>query len=998
MADRHPQFYSKAAVLDSLASDPDPGDDVVKLVAQVVTEERSLAEHFFRRLENPAWLEPLYEEGVFRRPPSCVRTAAGVECPPWGACSYLTRMAPIQPDIVVRVARDMDTDNPRVYLGLIEAATKMPPGPAATVVPAVVRWLSRCDPWLAMLAAAAQELMVHLAEHEEVESALQLLEALTEPKIRERSIPLGEGKYRVLRDARPRYSSWYLKQLIERRLPALSALDALGVTGVLEAQLRKCIEMERRDLPGRDGSYLWRSAIEDHPQNRGQEDLKNILTVGLRDSLEFAVRSQPEVARPIIERYLEDDLSIFRRLALHLLRLGGDQYGGLAAGVLQDSRFRDNERLHHEYYRLLEDRFGTLPQEAQLDYLNWIEQGPDFEGVRSRAKAVTGKSPAQEDITRHIRRWQLEHLMPVRDALTGDWSARYETLVEEFGQPEHAEFHIWSSATWVGPTSPRSKDELGSMGATDALDYLKTFQPTEDFFNHSREGLARELEAVVKEDPASYLRIAHSFLAEAIHPTYVYHLVTGLHEAWKDGTELDWSSLLAFFEPISLALAREGPGLADAAVTIDDIGWPGVRMAICRFLAGALHRDDRVLPPQLMPNIRDMLLRFIQDPDPTPEDEKMDAQTDTDWVNVRINTGRGVAASALLEYALRYARMHKAEHEPAEPEGGHPCRFEQAARDAFTRMLDKTKEASAAVHSLFGECLPNFLYLDHDWTADNLNRIFPTKAEYSRYWEAAWEGYMLYSPRVYRELYEMLRPQYSEAVDALARADSSPTMRRNEHALAQHIAIAYRMGYEELAGVATPLDTEGSLLPRFLEGASDELRATLVRGLGTVLRADEQIAPEDWARLRKYWAARGEAVFATPSGYEMDQELSAFAWWLDGVPEGLDTLVPLLQVTIEHLTTGHNAHEILDFLSSQSEKHPAQAVDMLIRLLERQAELETRPPQDRMYLIGAEGEITKILQTAVLAAGEARQLATSVVNMLGERGQYEYRDLLTQAH
>lgn len=855
-----------------------------------------------------------------------------------------------------------------------------------------------------MLADASQELMVHLAEHKEVESGLQLLEALTKPKITERSIPLGEGEYRVLRDARPRYRSWYLKQLIERRLPTLSALDALGVTGVLETQLRKCIELERRDLPGGDGSYLWRRAIDDHPQNWGQEDLKNILTVGLRDSLEFAVRSQPEVARPIIERYLEDDLSIFRRLALHVLLLGGDQYGGLAARVLQDSRFRDNDRLHHEYYRLLEHRFGTLPQEAQLDYLDWIEQGPDVEEFSRWAQEATGKSPAQEDITRHIRRWQIEQLVPVRNGLTADWGARYEALADEFGEPEHPEFRIWSSTTWVGPTSPRKKEDLADTGPAGTLEYLKTFEPTGDAFDHSREGLARELQGVVTEKPAGYLDIAHCFLGEGIHPTYVYHLVMGFHEAWKKGVGLDWTRLLDFFEPISLALTGNGPALAQPVIARDDVDWVGVRMAISRFLSGALRVDDRPLADEIMSGIRDVLLRLVQDPDPSREDEERRVGSAMDWVSIRINSARGVAASALLEYALRYARMHKAEQEATRPDEGYARRLEPGVKVAFTRMLDKSVEPTAAVHSLFGEFLPNFRHLDRDWTVSNLDRIFPWEPQKQRYWEAAWEGYMLYCPRVYRELYEMLRPQYYRAVRALADNENSRAIRSTNHALAGHIAIAYRMGYEELEassgeaafGVAYVQGGQ-SLLSAFLDEASDELRAVLTRALGGALGVEEAVPAEQWTRLRTYWEARTQFASRAPGKYEMDKELSAFASWVDGVPEQLNALAPLLRCALEHLTTGHDAHQLLDYLAKQSDNHPKLAADMLGLLLARQAALDSGPDVDRIYLIGAEQQIWDILQNAMAGDATAQQSAISVINLLGERGDYRYRDLLTEA-
>lgn len=971
--------------------------------AIALMKKREQYRYFFDHLENPEWILPLRERGFFKLPPQPIEQGAQVSFPEWPESRYLARVASDAPQLVLGVIMQIPaTENFRVHEDFLEAVRKMPVDQAADMAPLAVQWIEK--PYVGLLPKRAAEFMVFLSEGGQLKAALRLLSALTEPDVKETSITLPDGPTRVRREAKPRQHSWYFSQLLEKDLPTLVKADPLGVANVLETQLRKCIHLEARQLPGGDGSYLWRRAIEDHPQHWGGDDLKNMLTVGLRDSLESAVVHRPEAARSILESYLANQLSIFRRLALHLLRLGGQQYRELSASVLQDSRFRDDDTLHHEYYRLLQDRFGSLTQQAQLHYLDWIERGPDVEEFSRWEEAETGEGPAEEDIKRHIRRWQLEQLMPVRNGLTADWGARYEALADEFGEPEHPEFRIWSSTTWVGPTSPRKKEDLADTGPAGTLEYLKTFEPTGDAFDHSREGLARELQGVVTEKPAGYLDIAHCFLGEGIHPTYVYHLVVGFHEAWKKGVGLDWTRLLDFFEPISLALTGNGPALAQPVIARNDVDWVGVRMAISRFLSGALRVDDRPLADEIMSGIRDVLLRLVQDPDPSREDEERRAGSAMDWVTIRINSARGVAASALLEYALRYARMHKAEQEATRPDEGYARRLEPGVKVAFTRMLDKSVEPTAAVHSLFGEFLPNFRHLDRDWTVSNLDRIFPWEPQKQRYWEAAWEGYMLYCPRVYRELYEMLRPQYYRAVRALADNENSRAIRSTNHALAGHIAIAYRMGYEELEassdeaafGVAD-VQAGQSLLSAFLDEASDELRAVLTRALGGALGVEEAVPSEQWTRLRTYWEARTQFASRAPGEYEMDKELSAFASWVDAVPEQVNALAPLLRCALEHLTTGHDAHQLLDYLAKQSDNHPKLAADMLGLLLARQAALHTGPDVDRIYLIGAEQQIWDILQNAMAGDATAQQSAISVINLLGERGDYRYRDLLTEA-
>lgn len=956
--------------------------------------------YFFERLDNPKWIAPLRSRRFFRNPPGALEQGDQISFPVWPESRYLSRVAAEAPNLVLEIIKEMPaTQNFRVHQDLLEAASKMPPHKAAQTAPLVKLWLD--NEYVGLLPEYAGQFVAFLAEGRQAKAALMLLEALTQPVAVKRPSTLPGQAWRTIREVRSRYSPWYLKRLIQERLPTLASLDPVGVAAVLESQLRKSIGLEGAVLPGGDGSYLWRRAIEEHQQNWAGDDIRSILTTGVRDALEGAAQDQPDVLTEIIGRYLKDNLSIFRRLALHLIRVGGDEYDALAAQALRDPVLREDPALHHEYYRLLEGRFPNLPESERNDYLDWVSQGPDQAEFEAWAEQVAGQQPTEEDIEVHRQRWQLEQLVPISHALPADWQARYGTLVAKYGQPERPEFLIWSSTTWVGPTSPKQKEELGEKGPAGTIDYLMTFEPSGEPFEDSRWGLGRELQAAAEAEPEGYLAVTNTFLERRLHPSYVYHLVAGLHEAWKKGADLDWKQLLGFFEPVSKALTGEGPRLADHKIGIDDTGWVGVRMAISRFLSGALARDDRDLRPEVMPTIRKIVLRLIRDPDPTKEDEDARFGGAMDWVSIRINTARGVAASALLEYALRYARMQKAKHEAAAGEQGHPQRMEPVVKAAFTDMLDRQKEPTAAVHSLFGQFLPNFLFLDRQWVVSQLDSIFPPEAANQRYWDAAWQGYMLYCPRVYRELYDLLRPQYLRALRAPGVKESSYAMRNARDAIAQHIAIAYRMGYEDLepAGVGPPIpsgdgDSEASLLRTFLEVASDELRAAFVRGLGSSLGPEKDAPPEQWTRMRDYWETRTQPLPAAPSGYEMDQELSAFISWVRGVPEDLQALAPLLRPSIERLATGHDAHDLLAYLSEQSQSHPLLATEMLRLLLDREAILARGPDVNRIYLIGAEQHIWTILQNAMGADDTARASAISLINLLGERGDYTYRQLL----
>lgn len=980
-------FYEIAGQLDELAMLQKPSSARVAQVLELVREEAH-ARYFFRavaELGNVGWLAPLDSARVFDEPPDAIPVGEGMfRVPSWPASRYLARIGDKRPGEVLRIAHRIRTDNFNVILDLLDACLQMTPHDAAQIVPKVDEWID--SPYSSLIPAKVGDLLSHLVTGEEWEPALDLVRILTRPVL-----PPGPSedveRQQASREVVSRFDRWDFNNIMRNQVHTLAVIKPREVLCILEAQLRGAIGMEGHDSIDDDGSCLWRPAIEDHDQNWGLEGMKDVLTVGLRDALERAMSDAPEQVEPIIERYLGDSFSVFRRLALHLVRLGRQHYQKLVLKVFDGREVLDDIAVHHEFSLLMRECFQELPEDSKIAFLDMIVGEPPSE--------EEGKTRLDE---LHRRHWVLRRLWLVREHLMPPYDSLYTYLVDRFSEPEHPEFLAWHGPVWVGPTSPKDRSELVRMSAREVLEYLWAFVPSGDAFDDSREGLARQLEAVVRDEPEDYVAIAPDFVSRGVHPTYVYHLVRGFHEAWKDDKELDWERVLALCEPISLALTDAAVSLVRAELEIGEIGWSAVRAAIARFFAGALQRDDRPLPMEMMPRIRDILLGFMWDSEPRPEDERKHAEGALDWVTLRINSTRGVAADALLEYALRHARLHKEEYEAGKDTGAHPCRLEPEMKAAFNNMLDKSKELSAAVHSIFGQCLPNFLYLDRDWTIANLDAIFPSDPDKALYWKAAWEAYMLYCGRMYTEIYKLLRPQYWRAVQAMARSEVSKVIKRTEHRLAYHLALAYKVGLEILAavsgerpmGFAKP-ETEGSLLDAFLASASDEVRATLVRGLGSELRPDKAVEDKDWQCLREYWEARTLAAQAAPSERPFDQELSAFSSWLEGVPEGLDELAPLLEHTIDHLTQGHEAHEVLTYLSKQSNQHPALAVNFLRRLLERQQ------TQDQIYLFGVEVQVGAILQNALPSDETGRREAISIINMLGERGEYGYRDLLTNS-
>ena len=968
-------FYTRMVALDTLKEQSDPTPSLAEVLADALREP-SLARYFFRDLDNPAWLAPLKDAGLFDSPPPPIETEeGGYRIPAWDASEYLIRVADAHPDLVVEITLKVETENFRVHQDLLQAAVRMAAEEAAEIVPAVIQWLHGGS--VSLVPKYAGELMVYLAQGQQLDAALELLRDLTEPIVQpppeDQEVP---GWLRPA-TAQPRIERYALERTLQKQVPRLADICWVRVLPILEAQLVKAVELEREaeqlERAG-DLSRIWRSAVEDHPQNSSTGDMKDLLIAAIRDTLVGAATEAG--ARESIERYLQHEYSIFRRLAIHVIRLNPEYYLDLVTRLLSSRANLSDPDIHHEFYLLMESEFDSTPSDVQRRLLEWIMEGEPPEQLE-RSKEYyqdrVGDEPPQDLVEKWKEHWTLSRLWALRSFdLPGDYRSELDRLRAEFGDPEHPSFLAYRTSH-VGPTSPESKAELGQMARSDLIKHLTEDLPYDEPFKPSHEGRARLLREVVRDSPQEYASLIPSLWEAGVKPVYLEYLLLGLEEACKDGAEFEWGPVLALCE----VLVEEGDFDAGEQPYVRFLdSYNAVYRQVTSLLQQGLRGKDHGVPAEYMPRVQDFLLTLQHHPEPSPSEQE---QFGLDHATLSINTVRGIALRTLVLYALRRLRMREAGHVPESPtpvETG----LEIELRSALTCKLDKSIEPSPGVHSVFGELLPILHYLDRAWVTDHLPEIFPGEERMDEYWRAAWNSYISFN-QPYNDVYHLLRDQYRRAAAELTTVpESSHPWARTGESLADHLMVAYWRGLEELG------DANG-LLTLFYLNASDDVRAHAVWYLW---RAIEDVKPtsdsEVWQRLRTLWESRVATVAQASDSSGYRQELSAFGWWLSVAPEELDTLCPLIKAIIPYLDERHQTANVVEYLASHAHAHPALAAELLLQLIQRE-----------QWSVFRGQEETRTTLTEAMHSGDprAREFAEGAINLLGEeRGDYSYRDLL----
>jgi hypothetical protein len=842
-----------------------------------------------------------------------------------------------------------DTDNVRVHEDLLEIARQLPGEMAARLVRKEARWLRAYEGHLLSLPKAGGEVLAHLARQGESKAAFELARALL--RIRQADEPTGARRRAVAS-----MSDYSYREIIQGAWPALVEADAPRAFGFLCDRLAEVIQVgfvEPAD--GHDLTYVWRSAIEDHAQNVG-DSLLDALVDAVRDcALDLAQTvSGLEVA---LDELRKRPAPLFRRTALHVVRERGS--ADLVAAALLDEDNADNTDVWHDYGELLRHRFSDLAPEQQSAVLDLIARGPDVE----LTPALEKRGVTAPDLQQHARHWRLKRYTLIAQHLQGEAQRAYETLREEFGEPEHPTFLTYSRS-WTGPTAPFSVDELREMGPRGVASTLREWTPAEGSEKPTPEGLGRILQATVSADATAFAVAAREFVD--LDPTYVRALFSGLAEAAKSPTEFPWGPVLELGEWV-VAQPRSASDTSDDWDR--DTHWGRARKDLASLLSQGFAEGVAEIPLDRREQVWRLLAALAEDPDPTPEHEERYGGDNMDPATLAINTTRGESLHAVIRYMFW---VERALANSGEFNGMDSI---PEARNLLEHHLDPTVDGSLAIRAVYGQWFPQLVRIDSEWARSIAPAVFPDAPELDPYFHAAWNAYVVFN-RPFTDVFQVLAERYRLAVERLGKHPGrvplagNPGERLGDHLLSLRIQ-----------GVAEG-DKE-DLFAHFWTAASPELRREVLSHAGWSLEQTPTLEPEVRQRLASTW----EWIFEDAQTGD-SAPLSAFGAWLGSQALDGSWLLEQAQAVLAlgvHLEPDFVVYRAVQRLASDN---PRQAIEVLRGMVLTDTE--------GWSISGSTDEVRAALAVALAADdAETRTQATTLIHLLGARGMTTFRDLVS---
>jgi len=944
-------------------------EQIDAVIPRLISPEH--ASYFFNRLENPLWIEPLKEKGIFNNPPPSIDKEEGfVSYPPWPASRYLARMASLDPELVAQILSSLDTDNANVIGDILDASKEMPSQFAAKLAPTLSRCALRGK--IGFHFKDAYDFCVQLLEGGEATSAMELAVALFTPKFEEGlEEPKGLDPY------------WYKKGLsvvvpIIVKYKPHEFLSRLCEWLQLSVEAKKHVNQDT----GEDYSWLWRPAIEEHPENHDYEFtglMVGFLRIGFEQAIEGG-KLQVSDASKILDQY---KFLVFNRLRIHLINKFADQSPELARQFMMDKQLFDSTYYKHEYAMLVRDRLSLLTPKEKAVWFSWIDSGPDLTHFNEHFAEEYGREATKEEQEKRRDYWQFEKLHCVRQHLEGPHKNFYEKMLAEHGEPELADINIVTSGGWGGK-SPVTLEELSALTFEEALNKITSWRPDKhEFMGPDYDGAASIFGQYIATKPEEFSAQAGLLMSKpAIYVRTFIHQIT---DSLKAGKEIDLEAMLSLCQWVIHRPIDECTVPSDADERVIDKDWRQTRDSISRFVLSICIANVDGVPKYSIDSSREPVWQLIsalykddKESNIVHDFLKGDPRTQ-DYYHLGINSSRGRAVEAGLEYARWTANQIKASSEngPIIP-GGF------SSMPEVQEMLEwqiSPENRSVTAMAIIGSRTNLIYWIDKKWLSEKTGEIFhleeTRKSKIKPENWAAWNAFLVWV-RPHIEFYKLLKKQYEQAV-TIAEAvninedeSSEPMMH-----LGQHLMILFGRG-------DIGIDDEADLIRRFIATSNPVIRQHAISYAGRALEGDQPIPNEIITRYQYLW----EMYWGTVGKNDAKGKSTAWlfgAWFASGkFPEkwALKQLNEFVGV-VPAPEPDHIIMEQLERTASADIQTTANILDQLVH-----------GDREGWRIHGWIESIWQILKLAIDAGGSSRHQAIKIIDYLGRRGYTSFGDLL----
>ena len=534
------------------------------------------------------------------------------------------------------------------------------------------------------------------------------------------------------------------------------------------------------------------------------------------------------------------------------------------------------------------------------------------------------------------RKW-LSKLLKTGNQKVIDAYERYDRLC-----PENTENSgIMPKSGAIGPVRPLAVNELSKMSNTEIADYLNNYQETVIIGMPilAGRGLADTLAEYVEEKPQRFTDNLLPF--QSVRNLYQSSLLRGFLNAWKDKKTFDWAALLGFIRSILVSEHFWNEQYKDG---FNYRNW--VLSGAADLIAEGTRDDTHAFDAQFLPLAEEILLILV-------DKARQSVSTLDNLPTDVLNSDRGRVFSAMVGYALRFARASESEYTD--------CRWPYAIRADFTKRLDRSIKSSLEFSYTLGFHLPYLSYLDEEWVRLNINHIFPQRNE--DHWQAAFSGYLLHPVR--EEFYLLLKAHghYQKALSTHF-ADAEVL-----NALVNHICTGWIEDSETL-------DDKTSLIYQLIHSGNPNLLSAVVFFFS---RRADNLSDKVKVKVMPAWRALFGILSQHSEKKEYQAVLSPLSMWLGLIDKIDDEVRAWIKVSMNYLDKVPGYAFTLSSVIEALQKH-------VLITPEKVGEIYLEIPKNGIRFLGQTQKSEVEATIRILYKKGHKNIADGICNRFGKAG------------
>jgi hypothetical protein len=916
-----------------------PSKDGAAFLTQSLPSNFIIQRRFFDGNTRQEWVALLKGSAVFRQPPDVEVLDDAEHIGPlhWPVMDYLKLMAAIKDekienDITEIVLSIPSTSNVRVNSGIIDIAEALPIEKSKSLKGRIINAGVALGGSIFMRDFSS--LLRYWVSSGAGKEALELAAWLFDVEKDDGAEDLYRGRYKT------KFRDYDYKEAINGSLPALMKEDRFATLKLFCELLNKGFDIQYEQRSNDDYSVMIRPDIGEHESYHSE---LNTLISAVRDCGAKIVEENPIQYAEVSKVLKSYKWGVFGRLDIYLLSCAPQADEQKLREFLLNRKNFDSHKFYYEYRSVAKEGFKHLAKADQEKIISWLDE-LDVEDVRQWYRKNKGMEATQNDIERLQAERFRHNVYGWEAALPENLQNKYHDIVQRHG--EETPINKVSSV-WRGPESPIDASEMGKWGMETLIEYLKTWKAEDGIFKPTADGLGQAIMLVISADVTKFSQKADQF--KNLRSTYIHSFLRAIGDGLQKEKEIDWQKVL---ELCLFAVQQEDS--AQESDTSDS--WLWVRTKACDLLKAGFNSNTKCpLPASCREVSWQIITRLLTDSDPTPnEEEKATKRDQDDYHGVAINSVRSQALESAILYSLWLRRQDST------------INFEKASEvaAALDWHIDRTKEQSKAVRSVYGCYFPWINLLDSGWATRNVSNIFSSPLAS----DPAWKTYITYT-KFYKDCYEPLRSFYEAAALELAGVEvdlEKPYFK----GLCTHIVFIYLNG------------TEGArdLLSKLIESAPDSLRGYIMRFMGMVLTDNNDLPSDEVNLIAAYACAR------LPNASQ--HELESFGYWFPNTHLKPSWMLTTLTDILRRAAKIDGHEDIIEYLVTQAQDHLVSVLECLEKIL-------FHTGIEYWTIEYKRAEVRAILSTALSSDNDdASVKATEMINQLVAKGLISFEELL----